>query len=202
MIKLIKEQHAEVKEKLVALPPPPTDNQLFLVYNLIHGFNASLNKHLLGDKDNNEFPHALRQNTDQFIRSLGSVRPTLKVFETFKEENDVVRMLETPRKEKDRSHNNAHLQQQQSVRRAQVGNGADPFERESEGSPSLRKGKRYQQGPEVHTLSSGDEGTVAHVKKRKVTNEATVPITPKKLKRVDERKFENSLGVFLVIGPV
>ncbi|RPB13528.1 P-loop containing nucleoside triphosphate hydrolase protein [Morchella conica CCBAS932] len=184
VIKLIKEQHAEVKEKLVALPPPPTDNQLFLVYNLIHGFNASLNKHLLGDKDNNEFPHALRQNTDQFIRSLGSVRPTLKVFETFKEENDVVRMLETPRKEKDRSHNNAHLQQQH------------------EGSPSLRKGKKYQQGPEVHTLSSGDEGTVAHVKKRKVTNEATVPITPKKLKRVDERKFENSLGVFLVIGPL
>lgn len=116
------------------------------------------------------------------------MRPTLKVFETFKEENDVVRMLETPRKEKDRSHNNAHLQQQ-SARRAQAGNGADPFEREREGSPSLRKGKRHQQGPEVHTLSSGDEGTVAHVKKRKVTNEAMVPMTPKKPKKVDERKF-------------
>ncbi|KAI5852607.1 P-loop containing nucleoside triphosphate hydrolase protein [Morchella snyderi] len=188
VIKLIKEQHADVKEKLVALPPPPTDNQLFLVYNLIHGFNTSLNKHLLGDKDNNEFPHALRQNTDQFIRSLGSVRPTLKVFETFKEETDFVRLLETPRKEKDRSHNN-HLQL--SARRAQGGNGVDPFEREREGSPSLRKGRKYQQGPEVHTLSSGDEGTVAHVKKRKVTNEATVPMTPKKLKRVDEQHKYN-----------
>lgn len=161
-----------MKEKLEALPPPPTDNQTFIVHNLIRDFDSFLGGHLIGGPGHNEFQQELRRTAEKFQRALKSVRPVLKLFETHKEEVDFAEQLETPRKQGTARRTN---------RRA--GEGGEWFgDREREVSPSLRgAGKR---GVEVHTLSSDEENvTGVQSKKRRGANEMMTP-TSKKSKRM------------------
>lgn len=157
IIDSIRKQHAEVKQELAALPPPPTDNQTFLVHNLIRDFDTTLNCRLRGDYGHNDFQQTLRRTAEGFQRSLKAVRPTLKLFENLSDEVAVAAKLESPRK----------------VRQVDEWFG----DRDREASPSLRKGRKPQPA-EIHPLSS-DEGLNHQSRKRRGPNGSATPI-PKK----------------------
>lgn len=159
IIDSIRKQHSEVKEELAALPPPPTDNQTFLVHNLIRDFDTTLSCRLRGEYGHNDFQQALRRSAEDFQRSLKSIRPAMKVFENLAEENAAAAKLESPRK----------------IRQTDEWFG----DRDRESSPSLRKGRKSQQ-VEVHPLSS-DEGPAPQSRKRHGPNELTSAL--KKMKK-------------------
>lgn len=168
IIDSIRRQHSEVREELAALPPPPTDNQVFIVHNLIRDFDTMLSSHLIGGPGHNEFQRELRRTADNFQRNLRSIRPTLKLFETSAEETNVASQLGSPR-------------------RIGVGRGnkqGDEWfgDRERDASPSLRKGRNNQQ-VEVHSLSSDDEPGTQSKKRRGASELVTTPIS-KKSKRM------------------
>lgn len=132
----------------------------------------------MGGPGHNEFQKELRKLAERFQRALKGVRPTLKLFETLKEENELAALLESPRSKATPGRIN---------RRG--GDGEWFGDRDREVSPTLRKGRKHQQGIEVHTLSSDEEnGPLLHPKKRRGANEPTA--NPKKTKRI----LDNSMG--------
>lgn len=153
-----------MKEELSSLPPPPTDNQTFLVHSLIRDFDESLGCRLRGDLGHNDFQGGLRRIAEGFQRALKSIRPTIKLIETLEEENKIASQLELPR----------------TI--AVVGNRQENEwfgDRDREESPSLRKGRKSQR---VEVLSS-DEGPSSQPKRRRGTNESTAMSASKKSKK-------------------
>ncbi|KAL0640425.1 hypothetical protein Q9L58_000393 [Maublancomyces gigas] len=168
IIDSIRKQHAEVKEELSSLPPPPTDNQTFLVHNLIRDFDTTLGCRLRGDSGHNDFQKDLRRTAEEFQQALKKVRPTIFLIEDMRDENTIALSLDSPRKAGASGRGN---------RRENEWFG----DREREASPSLRKGRRNQQ-PEIHLLSS-DEGPGSQSKRRRGTNDQMATPVSKRSKR-------------------
>lgn len=168
IIDSIRKQHAEVKQELSSLPPPPTDNQTFLVHNLIRDFDTTLGCRLRGDSGHNDFQKDLRRTAEEFQQALKKVRPTIYLIEDMRDENTIALSLDSPRKAGASGRGN---------RRENEWFG----DRERETSPSLRKGRRNQQ-PEIHLLSS-DEGPGSQSKRRRGTNDQMATPVSKRSKR-------------------
>lgn len=181
-----------MREELAALPPPPTDNQTFIVHNLIREFDTLLGGHLTGGPGHNEFQQELRSTAEQFRGALKTVRPALKFFQTFGEEEQFAAQLGSPRKIGASGRANKR-----------AGDGDEWFgDRDRETSPSLRKARKGQQGVEVHTLSSDEGGGAGpQSKRRRHANELVTASTPKKSKRVVNSMIgpEND-GMFSSVG--
>lgn len=169
IIDSIRKQHAEVKEELGSLPPPPTDNQTFLVHNLIRDFDTALGCRLRGDSGHNDFQKELRRTAEEFQRALKVVRPTILLIGDLREETAIASSLDSPRKAGASGRGNRQENEWFG-------------DREREASPSLRKGRKNQQ-PEIHFLSS-DEGPGSQSKKRRGPNDQMATPVSKKSKRI------------------